>query len=148
MSRPQTPRSITPRGSYVNLLEGKDREEQAMFSPSKIEKERLRAEAEVNASLLREKDDGKNKEEVVAAVASPGTFLLPSSRRCCRVRSECVLTAVPPIISYCLASIMMTVVNKFVVSGSQFTMTFLRMSPLFSRERADVKYSLSNRPCV
>jgi hypothetical protein len=44
-----------------------------MFSPSKIEKERLRAEAEVNASLLREKDDGKKKEEVVAAVASPGT---------------------------------------------------------------------------
>jgi hypothetical protein len=46
-----------------------------MFSPSKIEKERLRAEAEVNASLLREKDDGKKKEEVVAAVASPGTSL-------------------------------------------------------------------------
>jgi len=81
MSRPQTPRSITPRGSYVNLLEGKDREEQAMFSPSKIEKERLRAEAEVNASLLREKDDGKNKEEVVAAVASPGTFLVPCALR-------------------------------------------------------------------
>jgi hypothetical protein len=78
MSRPQTPRSITPRGSYVNLLEGRDREESqtAMFSPSKIEKERLRAEAEVNASLLREKDDGKKKEEVVAAVASPGTSLL------------------------------------------------------------------------
>lgn len=31
-----------------------------------------------------------------------------------------------PILSYCVASIMMTVVNKFVVSGSQFTMTFLR----------------------
>jgi hypothetical protein len=65
----------------VNLLEGKDREEQAMFSPSKIEKERLRAEAEVNASLLREKDDGKKKEEVVAAVAdiSPTDHqLLPS----------------------------------------------------------------------
>ena len=52
-----------------------------MFSPSKIEKERLRAEAEVNASLLREKDDGKNKEEVVAAVASPGTSLLPDGPR-------------------------------------------------------------------
>jgi hypothetical protein len=62
----------------VNLLEGRDREEQAMFSPSKIEKERLRAEAEVNASLLREKDDGKKKEEVVAAVASPGTSLSPA----------------------------------------------------------------------
>lgn len=31
-----------------------------------------------------------------------------------------------PILSYCVASIMMTVVNKFVVSGRQFTMTFLR----------------------
>lgn len=79
MSRPQTPHSITPRGSYVNLLEGRDREEQAMFSPSKIEKERSRAEAEVNASLLREKDDSKKKEEVVAAVASPGTSLSVSS---------------------------------------------------------------------
>jgi GDP-mannose transporter len=135
MSRPQTPRSITPRGSYVNLLEGKDREEQAMFSPSKIEKERLRAEAEVNASLLREKDDGKKKEEVVAAVASPGTSFFPF--RCYSIggeRPEYLLTSVPPIISYCLASIMMTVVNKFVVSGSQFTMTFLCMSPLVSRE--------------
>jgi hypothetical protein len=28
--------------------------------------------------------------------------------------------------SYCMASIMMTVVNKFVVSGRQFSMTFLR----------------------
>lgn len=33
-----------------------------------------------------------------------------------------------PILSYCVASIMMTVVNKFVVSGRQFTMTFLRES--------------------
>lgn len=86
MSRPQTPRSITPRGSYVNLLEGKDREEQAMFSPSKIEKERLRAEAEVNASLLREKDDEKKKEEVVAVAASPGMSPSQPSRRISRQR--------------------------------------------------------------
>ncbi|KAH9933354.1 UDP-galactose transporter [Fomitopsis serialis] len=32
---------------------------------------------------------------------------------------------VPPIVCYCLASILMTVVNKFVVSGQQFNMTFL-----------------------
>ncbi|KAF8557747.1 GDP-mannose transporter [Imleria badia] len=32
------------------------------------------------------------------------------------------------IISYCLASILMTVVNKFVVSGRQFNMTFLLLS--------------------
>lgn len=35
-----------------------------------------------------------------------------------------------PILAYCIASIMMTVVNKFVVSGSQFTMTFLRESQM------------------
>ncbi|KAF8141706.1 hypothetical protein EV363DRAFT_1467645 [Boletus edulis] len=33
-----------------------------------------------------------------------------------------------PIISYCIASILMTVVNKFVVSGRQFNMTFLLLS--------------------
>jgi len=75
MSRPQTPMGISPRGSYVNLSE--KREEQAMFSPSKIEKERLRAEAEVNASLLREKDDDKKKEEITAVVSSPGMLLAP-----------------------------------------------------------------------
>lgn len=40
-----------------------------------------------------------------------------------------------------MASIMMTVVNKFVVSGSQFTMTFLRKSTIKTEERkmADVR---------
>lgn len=33
--------------------------------------------------------------------------------------------AVPSILCYCVASILMTVVNKFVVSGSQFNMNFL-----------------------
>ncbi|KDQ61604.1 hypothetical protein JAAARDRAFT_150435 [Jaapia argillacea MUCL 33604] len=36
-----------------------------------------------------------------------------------------VISSVPPIVCYCLASILMTVVNKFVVSGSHFSMTFL-----------------------
>ncbi|EPT00952.1 hypothetical protein FOMPIDRAFT_72467 [Fomitopsis schrenkii] len=35
------------------------------------------------------------------------------------------ISSVPPIVCYCLASILMTVVNKFVVSGRQFNMTFL-----------------------
>ncbi|KAF9449945.1 UDP-galactose transporter [Macrolepiota fuliginosa MF-IS2] len=34
-------------------------------------------------------------------------------------------TAVPPIVCYCIASILMTVVNKFVVSGPNFSMNFL-----------------------
>ncbi|PPQ65755.1 hypothetical protein CVT26_000356 [Gymnopilus dilepis] len=34
-------------------------------------------------------------------------------------------SSLPPIICYCLASILMTVVNKFVVSGTGFSMTFL-----------------------
>ncbi|WRT69227.1 GDP-mannose transporter 1 [Kwoniella shivajii] len=33
-----------------------------------------------------------------------------------------------PILSYCAASIMMTVVNKYVVSGANFTMTFLLLA--------------------
>ncbi|EGN92206.1 hypothetical protein SERLA73DRAFT_99599 [Serpula lacrymans var. lacrymans S7.3] len=37
-------------------------------------------------------------------------------------------SAIPPIVCYCVASILMTLVNKFVVSGSQFNMTFLLLS--------------------
>lgn len=69
MSRPTTPHGISPRGSYVNLLEGR---EEGAFSPSKVEKERLRAEAEVNASLLREKEGDKKKEEAAPPAGSPG----------------------------------------------------------------------------
>jgi len=38
---------------------------------------------------------------------------------------EAPISAVPPILCYCLASILMTVVNKFVVSGANFSMNFL-----------------------
>jgi len=37
-------------------------------------------------------------------------------------------SAIPPIVCYCLASILMTVVNKFVVSGPRFDMTFLLLA--------------------
>lgn len=36
--------------------------------------------------------------------------------------------SVLPILNYCAASIMMTVVNKYVVSGRNFTMTFLLLA--------------------
>lgn len=39
--------------------------------------------------------------------------------------AENTSSAVPPILCYCLASILMTLVNKFVVSGADFSMTFL-----------------------
>ncbi|KAH8093741.1 UDP-galactose transporter [Cristinia sonorae] len=39
--------------------------------------------------------------------------------------SACTFLGIPPILSYCLASILMTVVNKFVVSGREFNMNFL-----------------------
>ncbi|KAI0788824.1 GDP-mannose transporter [Abortiporus biennis] len=35
------------------------------------------------------------------------------------------ISSIPPIVCYCLASILMTVVNKFVVSGKDFNMNFL-----------------------
>ncbi|KAG8949460.1 GDP-mannose transporter into the lumen of the Golgi [Tulasnella sp. 424] len=38
------------------------------------------------------------------------------------------LTAALPVVSYCIASIMMTVVNKFVVSGAHFSMNFLLLA--------------------
>ncbi|KAJ6625009.1 hypothetical protein B0H10DRAFT_1784000 [Mycena sp. CBHHK59/15] len=38
---------------------------------------------------------------------------------------EASISTVPPIACYCLASILMTVVNKFVVSGANFSMNFL-----------------------
>jgi len=40
-------------------------------------------------------------------------------------RAQEEVSPVPPIVCYCLASILMTVVNKFVVSGAHFSMTFL-----------------------
>ncbi|KIJ20786.1 hypothetical protein PAXINDRAFT_165630 [Paxillus involutus ATCC 200175] len=39
-----------------------------------------------------------------------------------------ISSAAPSVICYCIASILMTVVNKFVVSGRQFNMTFLLLS--------------------
>ncbi|TFK51677.1 UDP-galactose transporter [Heliocybe sulcata] len=38
---------------------------------------------------------------------------------------DATVSSVPPIVCYCLASILMTVVNKFVVSGRNFSMNFL-----------------------
>ncbi|CCM00390.1 uncharacterized protein FIBRA_02420 [Fibroporia radiculosa] len=35
------------------------------------------------------------------------------------------MSSVPPIVCYCIASILMTVINKFVVSGPEFSMNFL-----------------------
>lgn len=34
----------------------------------------------------------------------------------------------PPIVAYCLASISMVLLNKWVLSGTHFDMTFLRKS--------------------
>jgi len=38
------------------------------------------------------------------------------------------VSAIPPILCYCLASILMTLVNKFVVSGADFSMNFLLLT--------------------
>ncbi|KAJ7090559.1 hypothetical protein C8R43DRAFT_291764 [Mycena crocata] len=38
---------------------------------------------------------------------------------------EAPVSTIPPIVCYCIASIVMTVINKFVVSGANFSMTFL-----------------------
>ncbi|KAF9457189.1 GDP-mannose transporter [Collybia nuda] len=41
---------------------------------------------------------------------------------------EVSVSTMPPIICYCLASILMTLVNKFVVSGANFSMNFLLLA--------------------
>jgi GDP-mannose transporter len=70
MSRPQTPRGLSPRGSYVNLLAAGESEKET-FTPSKLEKERLKAEAEVQAALLR---NGEKAKEAAVPVGSSGEF--------------------------------------------------------------------------
>ncbi|ORY21369.1 putative GDP-mannose transporter [Naematelia encephala] len=107
-SRPQTPLGLSPRGSYVNLANAVLDRDSTPGTPTRDEKERLRAELEVREALLKAEDklESAKKEESPMPVASP----------------------VWPILSYCAASIMMTVVNKFVVSGHQFTMTFLLLT--------------------
>ncbi|KAL7422741.1 GDP-mannose transporter into the lumen of the Golgi [Cryptotrichosporon argae] len=126
MSRPGTPTGLSPRGSYVNLaLLPEPTSSHAHSTPSSpipgtplsgpfisgAEKDRLRAEQEVEArAALLQAADGleraKKDAPAMPAAASPAL----------------------PIAAYCVASIMMTVVNKFVVSGNQFTMTFLLLT--------------------
>ena len=118
MSRPSTPLGLSPRGSprgsFANLADA------ALFSGAPRD-EKERARAEIQKAMLKANDEEKaKKEEAGMPVASPGR-----SRTSGRERTG-LMSVVWPILSYCVASIMMTVVNKFVVSGSQFTMTFLR----------------------
>ncbi|WVO14439.1 GDP-mannose transporter 2 [Cryptococcus depauperatus] len=118
--RPETPLRPSPRGSYFNLA-GAAANDAA--SPSgaitpnsdlagnysiKEEKEKLRVQREAQEKLLEVQDglEKAKKEDAGMPVASP----------------------VLPILSYCFASIMMTVVNKFVVSGRNFSMTFLLLT--------------------
>ncbi|CAD6574424.1 MAG: GDP-mannose transporter into the lumen of the Golgi [Tremellales sp. Tagirdzhanova-0007] len=97
MSRPSTPLGISPRGSYLNLTDA------SSGTPLRDEKGRLRLELGLLAQNRAEELEKAKKEEMRQPVAQP----------------------VWPILSYCCASVMMTVVNKFVVSGHHFTMTFL-----------------------
>ncbi|KAK6910944.1 GDP-mannose transporter 2 [Kwoniella mangroviensis CBS 8507] len=109
ISRPHTPNGLSPRGSYTNLSAALDASTPGSSTPALMaEKERMRAEAEVREALLKAADGAEKakKEETGMPAGSP----------------------VWPILSYCVASIMMTVVNKFVVSGHQFTMTFLLLT--------------------
>ncbi|KAI9637702.1 uncharacterized protein MKK02DRAFT_36525 [Dioszegia hungarica] len=107
MSHPATPHrgtpiGLSPRGSFVNVTEAAEPGSPLL----RDEKARFRAESEIKETLLKH---GKAEEAKKAEAMPAGSPSLP-------------------IISYCLASILMTVINKFVVSGSQFTMTFLLLT--------------------
>jgi GDP-mannose transporter len=120
-SRPATPAGLSPRGSYINLADAAE-PGTPLFNANRVdEKGRLKAESEAESLLRSEmalKADRAKKEEVGMPAGSPSESSMHSLHR--------TDASVWPILSYCLASIMMTVVNKFVVSGYQFTMTFFR----------------------
>ncbi|WVQ72691.1 GDP-mannose transporter 2 [Cryptococcus sp. DSM 104548] len=116
-SRPHTPLGLSPRGSYTNLASAayEASTPSGLVSPGgnalgaiNDEKERLRAEKEVQEALRKAQDEEEKakRQDLPVPASSP----------------------VLPILAYCMASIMMTVVNKFVVSGRQFTMTFLLLA--------------------
>jgi hypothetical protein len=48
---------------------------------------------------------------------------------------------IPPITAYCMASILMTLTNKFVLSGYQYTLTFLMLG-------VQVRVSIVERWCT
>ena len=70
MSRSTTPSGLSPRGSYVNLHAAML--ESGSNTPS--EKERMMAEMEVQAALLKAEDGAERakKEEVGMPAGSPG----------------------------------------------------------------------------
>ena len=70
MSRPGTPLGLSPRGSYANLANAA--ESSSPSTPSRDEKDRLKAEMEVQARLKADDSDKSKKEEVGMPVASPG----------------------------------------------------------------------------
>ncbi|TBU30717.1 hypothetical protein BD309DRAFT_947967 [Dichomitus squalens] len=67
--------------------------------------------------MANENSSNKSEEDVVELKRALATGSASSQSN--------AASAVAPIVCYCMASILMTVVNKFVVSGSQFNMNFL-----------------------
>jgi len=57
-----------------------------------------------------------------------GAEVINTKRAATSVESGAIPTALLPVTSYCAASILMTVVNKYCVSGQQFTMNFLLLT--------------------
>lgn len=73
----------------------------------------LSNEPDVTAEDVRISVPGVNQSSIVA----PKRFTLPPAAR-----------ASVPILSYCFASILMTVTNKYVVSGRDFNMNFMLLA--------------------
>ncbi len=66
MSRPSTPFGLSPRGSFGNLADA------APGTPTGDEKERVRAELQMQARLQEDVVEKAKKEEVGMPAASPG----------------------------------------------------------------------------
>ncbi|KAI5480825.1 GDP-mannose transporter [Pseudohyphozyma bogoriensis] len=75
----------------------------------------------------READDGRRPSEP-ARQGSFSTFALAGQETPTTIWLRLTNHPLLPVFCYCAASIMMTVINKFVVSGAHFTMNFLLLA--------------------
>jgi GDP-mannose transporter len=66
--------------------------------------------------VIDQEEEKKSNSQQSTLVAPSGVHLSPAAR------------AILPIASYCFASILMTVTNKYVLSGYEFNMNFLLLT--------------------
>jgi GDP-mannose transporter len=74
-------------------------------------------ESKADYKVVIDQDDNNNNSHQQQTIVAPSGFSLSPGMR-----------AILPIASYCFASILMTVTNKYVLSGYDFNMNFLLLT--------------------